>query len=66
MLDITNADAKSWLREQLRELLESVAEADGGRRRGAAKERVVFYADSGNAFHMPTYFQVRKRPMVLL
>ncbi len=51
MLDITGEPTVSWLRSKLRELSSSLSAA------GASPDAVVFYVDSGNAFHMPTYFQ---------
>ena len=48
LLDITNNETVTWLRGRLR----AVSDALGG------DDNVVFYVDSGNAFHTPTYFQV--------
>lgn len=49
ILDITNKETEAWLRNKLTTLKNSLG------------ENVVFFVDSSNAFHMPTYFEVEKK-----
>ncbi len=54
LLDLTREDSLDWFKGRLTELLAELGQ-DGGR-----EEDVLFYLNTGNSHHTPTYFQVRK------
>lgn len=50
LLDITNNRTAKWLKRQMQRLTAELG------------TRTVFYVDSGNTFHTPTYFEVSREP----
>ena len=46
LLDITSNDTVAWIKSQLRDLL------------ALDPENILFYLETGNTFHMPTYYKV--------
>jgi hypothetical protein len=54
LLDLTKGSSLDWFRGRLSYLLKML-HTEGGKRE--EKEDILFFLDSGNAHHTPTYFE---------